>query len=52
MRERMAKPVVGTAILIIVALLDPCLRAQDVETTLLGKVTDSSGSSGQRKGFG
>ena len=44
MRERTAKPVVGTAVLMIVALLAPCLRAQDVKTTLLGKVTDSSGA--------
>lgn len=44
MRERTAKAAVGTAVLVIVSLLAPNLRAQEAEGTLSGKITDSSGA--------
>ena len=44
MRERTAKTAVGTAVLVIVSLLAPNLRAQEAEGTLSGKITDSSGA--------
>lgn len=44
MRERTAKVAVGAVVLMIVSLLAPCLRAQEAEGTLSGKVTDSSGA--------
>lgn len=44
MGERTAKLAVGAAVLTIVPLLAPCLRAREGEATLSGKVTDSSGA--------
>src|SRR5437588_3568153 len=44
MRERTAKPAVWAAVLMIIFLLAPCLRAQGTEATLSGKVTDSLGA--------
>lgn len=44
MRERTAKVAVGAVVLMIVSLLAPCLRAQEAEGMLSGKVTDSSGA--------
>lgn len=44
MREKTAKLAVSAAFLILIFLLAPCLRAQEAEATLLGKVTDSSGA--------
>lgn len=44
MRERAVTIAVGALVLMIVSLLAPCLRAQEAEGTLSGKVTDSSGA--------
>jgi hypothetical protein len=44
MKERTAKVAVSAAVLMIVFLFAPCLRAQEAEGTLSGKVTDSSGA--------
>lgn len=44
MRERMARLAITAVVVTIVALLSLPLRAQEGETTLLGKVTDSSGA--------
>jgi Carboxypeptidase regulatory-like domain len=44
MRGRKAKVAVGAVVLMIVSLLAPCLRAQEAEGTLSGRVTDSSGA--------
>ena len=44
MRERTAKLAVWAAVLMIIFLLAPCLRAQGTEATLSGKVTDSLGA--------
>src|SRR6266699_2690400 len=44
MRVRTAKLAGSAAVLTVVSLLAPCLRAQESEATLSGKVTDSSGA--------
>lgn len=44
MTEKTAKLAASTALLMLIFLLAPCLRAQEGEATLLGKVTDSSGA--------
>lgn len=44
MRERRPGIVVGAVVLVIASLLAPCLQAQEEESTLSGKITDSSGA--------
>ena len=44
MRVRTAKLAGSAAVLMVVSLLAPCLRAQESEATLSGRVTDSSGA--------
>ena len=44
MTEKTAKLGVSAAFLVLTFLFAPCLRAQEAEATLLGKVTDSSGA--------
>lgn len=44
MKGRTAKLALSAPVLMMVVLLAPCLRAQEAEGTLSGKVTDSSGA--------
>lgn len=44
MTKKTAKFAISAAFLLLIFLLAPCLRAQEAEATLLGKVTDSSGA--------
>ena len=44
MTEKTAKLALSAAFLTLIFLVTPCVRAQEAEATLSGKVTDSSGA--------